>query len=803
VSEVTSDVTSGVQSDVISGVKAGAPDPAAARDVTEFVAALGLLRLWAGSPSYRRLATRVGPMLRPPQMLAHTTISDLFQPGRQRLDVDLVATTVRAMGLSEEAVAGWRAACIRVQADARSGGAVGVFRQLPAALGTFTGRDAELERLLAVASPGTRRGGPGTVVICAVEGMAGIGKTQLALRAGHLLADAGRYAELQLFVNLRGFDPDRPPAEPAAVLESFLRQLGIAPQHIPGTLDDRAAMFRDQMYGRDALIVLDNAADDAQVRPLIPSGPGCLVLITSRRSLPLLDNAVVLTLDVLSEAEAVDLLAGIAGAERVAAEPDAAARIASLCGGLPLAVSLAAARLRSRPAWRVADLAGRLTRGIGEIAAGGKDLSAVFDLSYRGLPDRARRVFPLLGLDPGTDVTAAAVSALAGIGIGEAEQTLELLQDEYLVHQRVPGRFELHDLLRAYAAELAAGQLSAAERTAAVEAVIAWYTATAIAATEAVSTAYPALPGPVSALRGHPVLFGGGDEATRWYEQERVNLLCAVATARRLAFDEPAWLLAVALARLEAISENWPEIERLMSAALPYARRAQRPGQVTTAEVTRHLAAALCSTGRPEEGIAALTLVREVCRELADRDAEARVLGFLVTAHGVAGQPETGLEFGVAGLAEFGDDETAGTGMLLHAISRCLLRLDRPAEALGYLHAYCGICRSLSDQRGLASGLRNMGNAYWLLGQYADAEAVLADSAAVAKAAGDRLIHADSLNGIARTLQARGRVTEAWERHGQAMAVFADLPETHAARLREKLDASPFVFPGCQRDSEV
>src|SRR5581483_11128336 len=243
---------------------------------------------------------------------------------------------------------------------------------------------------------------------------------------------------------------------------------------------------------------------------------------------------------------------------------------------------------------------------------------------------------------------------------------------------RVPGRFELHDLLRAYAAELAAGQLSAAERTAAVEAVIAWYTATAIAATEAVSTAYPALPGPVSALRGHPVLFGGGDEATRWYEQERVNLLCAVATAR------------------------------------PYARRAQRPGQVTTAEVTRHLAAALCSTGRPEEGIAALTLVREVCRELADRDAEARVLGFLVTAHGVAGQPETGLEFGVAGLAEFGDDETAGTGMLLHAISRCLLRLDRPAEALGYLHAYCGICRSLSDQRGLASGLRNMGNAYWL-----------------------------------------------------------------------------------------
>jgi len=742
-------------------------------------------------------------MLRPPQTLAHTTISDLFQPGRRRLDVDLVTTTVRAMDLTEDAVAGWRAACIRVQAEARTGGTAGVFRQLPAALRTFSGRGAELERLLAVASPGDRRGGAGTVVICAVEGMGGIGKTQLALRAGHLLVAAGRHAELQLFVDLRGFDPDRPPAEPAEVLESFLRQLGIAPQHIPGTLDDRAAMFRDQMYSRDALIVLDNAADEAQVRPLIPSGSGCLVLVTSRRSLSVLDNSVVIVLDVLSEAEAIDLLAAIAGAERVAAEPDAASRIASLCGGVPLALSLAAARLRSRPAWRLADLAKRLGRGLGEIAAGGKDLSLVFDLSCRGLPDRARRVFLLLGLDPGSDVTVASVCALAGIGLDEAEQALELLQDEYLVQQRVPGRFQLHDLLRAYAAELAAAQLSATERAAAVEAVIAWYTATALAATEAVSTAYPVLPRPVSALRGPAVRFGGGDKAMRWHEQERVNLLRAVQTAWRLALDEPAWLLAVALARLEAISENWAEIERLMSAALPYARRAQRPGQATTAEVMRHLASALCSTGRPEEAIAVLTRALEVCRQLGDRDAEARVLGFLVSSHGVAGQPETGLVQGVTGLATFGEDETAGTGVLLYAITRCLLRLDRPTEALRYLNIYCGRCRSLGDQRGLAGGLRLTGYAYWMLGQHTAVEAVLEESAAVAKAAGDRLIHAESLNGVARILQARGRAAEAWERHRQATAVLADLPEPHAARLREELDASPFAFPGRQPDGEV
>ena len=782
-------------------VTSGPPDPppslASVRDVAEFVVALGRLRLWAGTPSYRGLARRVGPMLRPPQTVAHTTISDLFQSGRQRLDVDLVTATVRAMGLTEEAVAAWRAACIRVQAETRTGGAVGVSRQLPAALSTFSGRGAELERLLAITSPGARRGGAGTVVICSVEGMAGIGKTQLALRAAHMLVEAGRHAELQLFVNLRGFDPERPPAEPAAVLESFLRQLGISPQHIPATLDDRAAMFRDQMYGRDALIVLDNAADEAQVRPLIPSGPGCLVLVTSRRSLSVLDNAIIMTLDVLSEDEAIDLLSGIAGAERVAAEPDAAARIAALCGGLPLAMSLAAARVRSRPAWRLADLAERLGRGLREIAVGGKDLSAVFDLSYRGLPERARRVFCLLGLDPGSDVTAASVSALAGIGIDEAERTLDLLQDEYLVQQRMPGRFELHDLLRAYAAGLAATHLSAVERSTAVEAVIAWYTATAIAATEAVSTAYPVLPRPVSATRGHAFEFGG-DKAVRWYEQEHVNLLRAVETAWWLNLDEPAWLLAVALARLEAISENWPQIERLMLAALPYARRAQRPGQATTAEVARHLASALCSSGRPQEGIGVLTRAVAACRELADRDAEARVLGYMIVAYGVAGQPETGVEHGVRGLAAFGDDEPAGTGMVLHAIAGCLLKLDRPAEALGYLRTYCDRCRSVGDQRGLACGLRNAGYAYWLLGKYADAEAALAESAAVAGAAGDRLVHADSLNGIARTLQAMGRVPEAWERHRQAMAVIADLPDVQARLLLEKLNASTFAFPSRQ-----
>lgn len=673
--------------------------------------------------------------------------------------------------------------------QARSQGAVGVFRQLPAALGTFTGREAELDRLLAVTSQDT-----GTVVICTVEGMAGIGKTQLALRAAHLLVEAGRHAELQLFVNLRGFDKDRPPADPAVVLESFLLQLGVPPQQVPGTLEDRAAMFRDRIYGRDALIVLDNAAGEAQVRPLIPGGPGCLVLITSRRGLSALDNAVVVMLDVLTDAEAIALLARIAGGDRVAAEPEAATRIAALCGGLPLAVSLAAARLRSRPAWRLADLAERLGRGLEEIVSGGKDLTTVFGLSYRGLPAAARRVFLLLGLDPGADVTAASVSALADLTLTEADQALELLQDEYLVQQRTPGRFELHDLLRGYAAGLAAAQLSEAERMAAIEAVIAWYTATAVTASEAVSNVYPGLPGQAW-LPGHKVRFSNGAEAMRWYEHERVNLLRAAECAVRLTLHEPAWLLSVALGRLEGVAENWPEVERLMSAALPFARRAQRPGRASTAEVIRHLAFALRETGRHEEAITVLKQALATCRELGDRDEEARVLGFVVFSYAAAGRPETGLEHGIAGLAAFSDDEKAETGGLLNATAACLIQLDRPAEALGYLHAYVGMCRSLGAQRALALALRNTGYAYSVLERHTDAEAVLEEAAAIAKTAGDRLVHADSLNGIARALHGRGQVPQAWLRHRQAMAILDDLPDADAARLRAQLGASPLAFP--------
>jgi hypothetical protein len=341
-------------------VGVSAPDPAEAGDLGEFIDALRRLRMWAGSPSYRALAKAVGPTLRPPQQLAHTTVGDLFKPGRRRLDLDLVTATVRALGLAEPAVAQWRAACVRVQAQQGDGGPMEVLRQLPGELATFTGRDDELRILMQVATAPGLDGRPVTVVVSAIEGTAGVGKTQLALRVAHELVRSGWYTDIQLYVNLRGFDGELAPSDPGQVLAVFLRQLGIAQAAIPEPLEQRAAMFRDQLRGKRALVLLDNAADEEQIRPLLPGGSGTFVLVTSRRRLSGLEGADLVVLDLFTRAEGLMLLTRIVGADRVAAEPEAAGEIVELCGRLPLAVALVASRLRSRPAWSIADLVQRI-----------------------------------------------------------------------------------------------------------------------------------------------------------------------------------------------------------------------------------------------------------------------------------------------------------------------------------------------------------------------------------------------------------------------------------------------------------
>jgi DNA-binding SARP family transcriptional activator len=342
------------------------------------------------------------------------------------------------------------------QAPARSP-ATEVPRQLPAAAGHFTGRDAELAWLTGLApccDPQAAAGG--TVVITAIDGMAGIGKTALAVHAAHRVSD--RFPDGQLFVDLHGYTKGHPPREPGDALGMLLRALQVPAQRIPEDTQERAALYRQRLAGTKTLVLLDNAADEAQVRPLLPAEPGCLVLVTSRRRLKGLDDARSVSLDLLTPRDAVALLHAVAGPGRVPADDPLLDEIAHRCGRLPLALRIAGALLRHRPAWNPDHLTALLRdehRRVSALSDGERDLATVLDLSYTGLSGRHRLLLRRLGLVPGPDADAYAAAALLDTDPDTATGLLEDLADHNLLIAHAPGRYRLHDLIRAHARTLA------------------------------------------------------------------------------------------------------------------------------------------------------------------------------------------------------------------------------------------------------------------------------------------------------------------------------------------------------------
>jgi DNA-binding SARP family transcriptional activator len=371
--------------------------------------------------------------------------------------------TPSAVGLADQAAwaatGEYAASEIAVRGARSAGAAKGAApRQLPAVTRHFTGREEELDRLISLAGPGLARLG-GSVVIAAIDGMAGVGKTALAVQAAHYLA--AQFPDGQLFIDLHGHASDREPRSPSEALDVFLRALGVSAHQVPAGAEERAALFRQRLDGTRTMIVLDNAASEAQVRPLLPGSAGCLVLVTSRRKLKGLDDADVLALGVLPQADAVALFRAVAGQDRDAAGDlglAEAAEVVGLCGGLPLAVRIAATLLRHRPAWTPGDLARRLSdesARVGALSDGDRDLDTVLGLSYRNLTAAQRRMFRLLGLVPGPDVDALAAAALAGVEPTAAAGLLEGLADHNLLIEHAPDRYRLHDLIRLHARALA------------------------------------------------------------------------------------------------------------------------------------------------------------------------------------------------------------------------------------------------------------------------------------------------------------------------------------------------------------
>jgi tetratricopeptide (TPR) repeat protein/transcriptional regulator with XRE-family HTH domain len=663
-------------------------------------------------------------------------------------------------------------------------------RQLPAAGGHFAGRAAELALLDGLLDEASREA-PGAVVISAVGGAAGVGKTTLAVHWAHRAAH--RFGDGQLYVNLRGFGPSGSPVTPGEAIRGFLDALGVPPERVPRDPQSRSGLYRSLLAGRRMLIVLDNARDEQQVRPLLPAGPRCLVIVTSRSQLSGLaaaDGARLLPLDVLSPAEARQLLAARLG-RRAEAEPDAAGEIARLCAGLPLALAIAAACAAARPRLPLAGLAAMLSDARGRLDAldtgdPAMNVRTVFSWSVRQLSPVAARMFALLGLHPGPDCTAPAAASLAAIPLPEAARALRQLATASLLTEHRPGRYAFHDLLRAYAAERAEATADGGERRAATGRILGHYLHTARTATMLLDpareqiTLAPAQPGVL------PEVLADQQQATAWFDAEHPVLSNAVVLASGSGFDDFAWQLPWAMADFLQWRGRWQELAAIERAGLAAATRlGDLAGQ---AAISRRLGYTYTWLGDYAQATACLAECLELYVQLGDRSGQARVHQGLCHVAEQQGRPA---------------DALGHAGQALRLFQATGYR-EGQAVALGYMgwyHALLGDYHQARDTCQQALGLYrelghlnfegpvwdSLGYAEHHLGNFAEAATCYQRSLTLAREADDRHSEAVVLDHLGDTFLATGEHAQARQAWQQALDIFNDLHHSGAAELQQKL----------------
>jgi len=674
----------------------------------------------------------------------------------------------------------------------REAAALGVPRQLPAAVRHFTGRAAELEELTRLADEGP--GSPGAVMIAAIGGAAGIGKTALALHWAH--REAARFRDGQLYVNLRGFSPSGDPMTSAEAIRGILDSLGVLAWQIPAGPAAQAGLYRSQLAGQRMIIVLDNARDEKQVRPLLPAAPGCLVLVTSRSQLTGLAaayGAQLFTLDLLTSGEAAELLARRLGAERVAAEPEAAADLAARCARLPLALNLVAARAAARPSFPLAVLAGELRDARTRLDALASsdtdaDVRAAFSWSYQALSAPAARMFRLLGLHPGPDQSVAAAASLGAIPEDQARALLGVLAGAHLVAEHRPGRFSCHDLLRAYAAEQAQATDDEADRRRATHRMLDHYLYSACAADLLLSPRPspvrlpPPRPGAVRADladRAH---------ALAWLTAEHQALLAVTSRASEAGFETHAWQIPLFLGSYFDTTAHWPDWAASQRVALAAARRAgDRAGQ---ASARHYLGFSLLRLGARAEARRHLGQAADLYRQLADQAGEARVHITLATWCRRQGQVAQALEHGQIALQLFRDDRNrSGQATALNAIGWYQAHLGHYGDALGCCEQALGLFQELGNPAGAAAAWDSLGYVHHQLGHQADATACYGRALAMFRAQGNAFYEAGTLRSLGEAQQASGRRAGARRSFQQALALLEQLRHPDADAVRASLAA--------------
>jgi tetratricopeptide (TPR) repeat protein/transcriptional regulator with XRE-family HTH domain len=663
--------------------------------------------------------------------------------------------------------------------------------QLPAAVADFTGRAAELETLTRTLAD-TRDGAPGTVVVSAIGGTAGVGKTALALHWSHQVADW--FGDGQLYVNLRGFDPSGTPATAAEAIRGFLDALAVPPERIPAGPDAQAGLYRSLLSDRRMLIVLDNARDEQQVRPLLPASPGSLVIVTSRNQLSGLaaaDGARLLTLDVLTHDEAVQLLIRRLGASRAAAEPAAADEIASLCACLPLALAVAAARAATRPGFPLTTLAAELRDGADQLDAldagdPAASVRAVLSWSYLHLSDESARMFRLLGLHPGPDITVPAAASLADRPQPEARRLLGELARAHLIAEHVPGRYAFHDLLRSYATGQARAHDDGPKRAAATGRLLDHYLHTAWRADLLLKRAHESIT-PLPARPGvMPEEVADYEHAMAWFQAERRVLPMLVGQAGRANLDAHAWQLAELLTTFFDRRGYWDDLLSAQQSALAAALRLA--DQQKQAVAHHRLGQSSNRLGYGEDAHAHFEKALDLYRRLGDRIGQGRVYISLGALSERQGRHRDALELSLQALDLFraaGDRGWQAT--VINNIGWCHTRLGEHEQAQACARQAISLHQELGKRESEACAWDSLGYAHAKLGQHSDALTCYQRALAMFRELGDRFNEADVLSHLGDHHRDTGDTSVAVQNWQRALAILEELHHPDAAKVRTKL----------------
>jgi tetratricopeptide (TPR) repeat protein len=713
---------------------------------------------------------------------------------RQRLrEAGLICATFATVDGLE--LAAYHALKEQAGTDARA-----VPRQLPAAVAHFAGRSGELAALIGLLR--SRADAGGTVVISAVSGTAGVGKTALAVYWAHQVAD--RFPDGQLYVNLRGFDPTGAVMDPAEAVRRFLDALGVPPERVPADLDAQAALYRSHLAGRRMLIVLDNARDTAQVRSLLPGAPTCLVLVTSRNQLTSLigaDGAHPISLDLLSTAEARELLARHLGADRVAAEPDAVAEIVTRCARLPLALALVGARAAVRPqvslhllAEELSDIPQRWEAFTGDDPT--TDVRTVFSWSYQDLTPDAARLFRLLGLHPGPDLAAPAAASLAGLPASTMRPLLAELTRASLIVEHTPGRYTFHDLLRAYATEQAHTTDPDEERHAATHRVLDHYLHTACTADRLLEPARDPItvtpPQPGVTLE-HPV---DHEQALEWFTAKHSVLLAAVDHAAATGFDTHAWQLAWTLGTFLDRRGHWHDQATVQLAAVAAAGRLG--DRTVQARAHRQLAIAYNRLGRFDEAHTQLRRALDLYHPTGDLVGQARthlILSYVWQRQGrhadVLDHARRALDlFRAAGHGRGQADALSAVGWF-HAL------LGDHQQAITCCQPAITLYQELDDRYGQAATWDSLGYAHHHLGHHTQAIACYRHAIDLFQDLGDRYGEAAALARLGDTHHAAGDLDAARTAWQRALTILDQLDHPDADTVHAKLhDLAPTAIEG-------